>query len=913
MKHLYLAILLSCLSLEAFAQVDARMLRYPDVSATHITFVYAGDIWVAPKDGGVASRLSSPAGQETFPRFSPDGSQIAFSGNYDGNTDIYVIPSMGGTPERITHHPMSDRMLDWHPDGKRVLYASSMESGKQRFSQFYLAPSTGGMPEKLPIPYGEFGMFSSDGNHFAYMPQARDFRTWKRYRGGSAPDIWLFDLETMDSENVTSNPANDSQPMWHNNTLYFMSDRGPNSRYNIWAYDMTDKAMRQVTRFSDFDIHFSSLGPEDIVYEAGGRLYLLDLATETQKEVVIDVVTDQATLKPRMESVDDLIQFASISPSGKRAVFEARGEVFTVPAEHGIIRNLTMSSGYAERYPTWSPDGKYVAYWSDRSGEYELTLRAADGSGAEKVVTELGPGFRYRTFWSPDSKKLAFVDQTMDINIVDAESGDITTVDKGLWLFEGGLRFFRVSWSADSRWMAYSRGLENRKSAVFLYDTANEERHQVTSGFYSDATPAFDPDGKYLYFLSDRSLSPAYSDLDNTFIYPNTTNIVAVTLRKDVPSPLAPRNDEEEVSEEESEESEEEAEEDEAEKDEEEKQLDIDLEDLERRLIVLPPEAGNYSDLAAVSGKVLYRRLPKTGSGSDQSPIVYFDLKEREEKTVLDDANGYVLSANGEKMLVRNGRTYAIVNVGAGQKMDKPLRTGEMEMNLDPKEEWKQIFADSWRFQRDFFYDTNMHGVDWDAMRTQYGNLVDDAVTRWDLNFIIGELIAELNASHTYRGGGDTESADFRGVGLLGVDWKVENGAYRVAKIVDGAAWDSEVRSPLAVPGVDVSEGDYVLAVNGMPMDVSRDPWAAFSGLAGKTVTLTVNSQPTMEGAREVLVETLSNETRLRNLAWIEGNRKRVEEASNGQLGYIYVPDTGINGQTELIRQFTAQFNKRDW
>jgi len=910
MKYLYLVILLLCMSFEAYAQVDARMLRYPDVSATHITFVYAGDIWVAPKDGGTASRLSSPAGQETFPRFSPDGSQIAFSGNYDGNTDIYVIPSMGGTPERITHHPMSDRMLDWHPDGKRVLYASSMESGKQRFSQFYLAPSIGGMPEKLPVPYGEFGMFSNDGKHFAYMPQARDFRTWKRYRGGNAPDIWLFDLETMDSENVTANPANDSQPMWHNETLYFMSDRGPNGRYNIWAYEMESEELRQVTRFADFDIHFSSLGPQDIVYEAGGRLYLLDIASETQREVVIDVVTDQATLKPRTEAVNNLIQNASISPSGKRAVFEARGEIFTVPAEHGVVRNLTMSSGYAERYPAWSPDGKYVAYWSDRSGEYELTLRSADGMGAERVVTKLGPGFRYQTFWSPDSKKLAFVDQSMAINIVESESGEVTSVDSGLWMFEGGLRSFRVSWSSDSRWMAYSRGLENRKSAVFLFNTASNERHQVTSGFYSDALPAFDPDGKYLYFLSDRSLSPAYSDLDNTFIYPNTTNIVAVALREDVPSPLAPRNDEEEVAEGGEDEGEEKTEESDEGSDEE-KELEIELTDFERRLVVLPPEAGNYSNLTAVSGKVLYRRLPRTGSGSNDSPIVYFDLNEREEKTVVGDANGFQLSANGKKMLVRDGGTYAIVDVGPGQKMDKPLRTSEMEMNLNPKEEWGQIFADTWRFQRDFFYDKNMHGVDWDAMQTQYGGLLDDAVTRWDLNFIIGELIAELNASHTYRGGGDTESADFRGVGLLGVDWEVEDGAYRIAKIVDGAAWDSEVRSPLVVPGVDVSEGDFVLAVNGIPMDVSRDPWAAFSGLAGKTVTLTVNSRPSMEGAREVLVETLSNETRLRNLAWIESNRKRVEEASNGRLGYIYVPDTGLNGQTELIRQFTAQFNKK--
>ena len=900
------AVLLS--NMQVLAQVDARILRYPDVSETHITFVYAGDIWVVPKEGGTASRLSSPAGEETFPRFSPDGSHIAFSGNYDGNTDIYVIPSMGGTAKRITHHPMNDRVLGWHPDGDKILYVSSRESGRQRFNQFYTAPSNGGLPEKLPVPYGEFGMFSSDGSHLAYMPQARDFRTWKRYRGGSAPDIWLFNLETLDSENVTANPANDSQPMLHGETLYFMSDRGPNSRHNIWAYDMQSKQTRQVTQFDDFDIHFSAIGPSDIVFEAGGQLYLMDLANEALQEVDVDVVTDQATLKPRVEKVQGDIQHASISPSGKRAVFQARGEVFTVPAEHGVIRNLTQSSGTAERFPAWSPDGKHIAYWSDRSGEYELTLKPSDGSGAEEVISSLGAGFRYTLYWAPDSKKLAFVDQTMTIHVFDVNTRTVTSVDQGLWMYQGALNNFRVSWSSDSRWMAYSRGLDNRNAAIYLYDTENESRHQVTSGFYSDYRPAFDPDGKYLYFLSNRSLSPSYSDLDNSWIYPNTTNVVAVALRTDVPSPLAPRNDEEEV-EEETEDEEEKSEEEDGEDTE--QSVEIELDNFERRLVVLPPEAGNYADLKAVSGKVLYRRLARTGSSDTDSPIVYFDLKEREEKTVVDDASGYELSANGKKMLIANNGSFAIVDVAAGQKMDKPLRVGEMDVNLDPREEWKQIFSDVWRYQRDFFYDKGMHGVDWDAMRVQYGNLIDDAVTRWDVNYVIGELIAELNASHTYRGGGDTESSDFRSVGLLGVDWEVDNGAYRIKKIIDGALWDNEVRSPLALPGVMVDEGDYVLAVNGVALDPSEDPWAAFDGLANKTISLTVNDSPSMEGAREVLVETLSSETRLRHLAWIESNRKRVEEASDGKLGYIYVPNTGVQGQTELVRQFTAQFDKK--
>ena len=884
------------------AQVDARMFRYPDVSATHITFVYAGDVWVVPKSGGVAHRLSSPAGEEAFPRFSPDGAHIAFSGNYDGNGDIYVVPTMGGEPVRVTYHPMGDRMLDWYPDGSALLFASARESGRQRFNQFYRVAPSGGLPLKLPLPYGEFGTLSPDGTTLAYTPKSRDYHTWKRYRGGWATEVWLFNLETLESRNITNHPANDGQPMWYGRTIFFLSDRDENQRYNLWAYDLDTESVRQVTRFTDVDVTFPAMGPSDIVFQAGGRLYLLDLTTEQIGEVSVEVVTDQATLRPRSEKVAGLIFDGGISPSGKRAVFEARGDVFTVPAEHGPVRNLTNSSGIAERYPAWSPDGKWVAYWSDRSGEYQLTVRPADGSGEERTLTSYGPGFRYTPTWSPDSEKLAFVDQTMTIRIYDMDRERTTDVDQALFWFQGALNAFSPSWSADSRWLTYARDLENRNNAVFLYDTRSGQLHQVTAGYYSDAQPVFDPDGDYIYFLTDRSFQPVYSDFDNSWVYPNATNVAAASLRRDVPSPLAPRSDEEEAADENGNGDDEDEDKDKA--------VEIDLVDFERRITILPPDPGNYTNLRAVSGKVLFRRLPRSGSDDDESPIVYWDLEEREEKTVIGDADGFDVSADGEKLLIREDRSFAIVDVKADQKMDEPLRVAEMETVVDPKAEWRQIFTDAWRLERDFFYDPNMHGVDWNAVRAHYGRLLEDAVTRWDVNFVIGEMIAELSASHTYRGGGQTESAPRRGVGLLGVDWELDDGAYRIARIIRGAQWDADVRSPLSQPGVDVSEGDYILAVNGIPLDPNRDPWAAFQGLAGQTVELIVNDRPRTDGARRVLVETLSSETRLRHLAWIEANRKAVDEATDGRVGYVYVRSTGRDGQAELLRQWRPQINK---
>lgn len=895
-----------------FAQVDARMLQYPDVSQTQITFYYGGDLWIAPKEGGTASKLTNALGEEVLPRFSPDGSKIAFSGNYNGNVDIYVIPSDGGMAERITHHGMFDRMADWYPDGSKILYTTSMESGKQRFSQFYSVSPDGGMPEKLPVPYGEFGVISPDGKKIAYTPRTRSYRTWKRYRGGMAPDIWVFNLETKASENITDNPANDEFPMWHENTIYFLSDRNTEKRSNIYAFDVTTKQTRQVTDFKDYDTHFPSIGPNDIVFENGGSLYLLDLATEKYHEVKIEVVTDESTLIPHSENVSKLVQSFWFSPDGKRAVIEARGDLFSVPAENGPVIDLTNTSGYAERYPSWSPNGKYIAYWSDKSGEYELTVKDMENPGEEKKLTSYGPGFRYQIFWSPDSKQMAFVDKAMNIFIYNMDRDKTIKVDKNKNLYEGELENFTVSWSPDSRWLAYQKDLDNNHSAISLFDTKEEKFYQVTSGYYNDVVPVFDPEGKYLFFLTNRTFKPIYSDFDNTFVYPNATNIAAVTLDKDTLSPMAPKNDSVEIKKDEEKKKEgDDKKKEEDKKEEKSKETKITLDGFEERVVILPPEAGNYSNLEAVKGKVLYLKSPPSGSQGEKRSVAYFDLDKREEKTVVNDINNYTLSADGKKILVAKEGSFFVVDVAPDQKLDKKMPTDQMEMTVVPREEWKQLFNDAWRLERDFFYDPNMHGVDWNLMRERYGKLIDYAVTRWDVNYIIGELISELNSSHTYRGGGDVEQAPSRPVGYLGVDWALENGAYKIKKIIKGAQWDTEVRSPLDASGVNVKEGDYILAVNGVPLDVTKDPWAAFEGLAGKTIELSVNSKPDTEGSHKVFVEALKDETRLRNLNWIESNRKYVEEKTGGKIGYVYVPDTGVNGQTELVRQLNAQFNKQ--
>jgi tricorn protease len=963
MKFPQLCALALCAGASVLAQnavipekIDARLMQMPAVSKTQIAFVYGGDIWIAPKTGGSATRLSSPRGTEQFPRFSPDGTQLAFSGNYDGNVDLYVMPSGGGEPRRVTHHGANDRLLGWTPDGQSLLFSSHRASFTERVSQLFKVSAQGGLPEKLPVTYGEFGAISPDGRLLAYTPISTDFATWKRYRGGMAPDVWLFDLVNKTAENVTNNEANDSQPMWHGTKLYFLSDRGAKQRDNLWAYDTATKQTRQVTHFTEADVHFPSIGPDEIVFENDGRLHLLDLANDQTREVRINVVTDRATLRPRVERVAGLVRSSAIAPTGKRVLFEARGDIFSMPAEHGVVRNLTETSGVAERFPAWSPDGKWVVYFSDRTGEYELTLRPADGKGAEETVTTLGPGFRYQPQWSPDAKKIVFIDNTMRIHLCDMETKKCEVIGKQLWMYEGELARFAVNWSADSRFIAYAGDQDNRQSAIMIYDTREKQTQRVTSGFYDDDLPVFDPDGRYLFYRSKRIFNPIYSESDNTWIYTNGQSLIAVPLRKDVASPLAPRNDEEPVKVTPPVPAKPEEKKDDAKKDdkkEEPKSTDpkkdppqpsesvlkeenppppptatpapgtplgrpvpvrprpvmIDYAGFEERAVEMPMGGGRFDHLMAVPGRVIFRWPPRVGARKGSAPLSYWDLEKREEKQILDDCGGAELSADGKKLLVKKGEQWGIINVADAQKIDKPLPLGSLEMKVDPPAEWRQIFNDAWRIERDFFYDPGMHGVDWKAQREHYGKLLEDAVTRSDVNYLLGELLGELNCSHTYRGGGDVDEAPTRGVGYLGCDFAIEEGAYRIKRIIETAPWDS-VRSPLRQPAVNVKEGDWLFAVNGRTLDLREDPWAAFQGMADKPVFLTVNDKPNREGAREVLVQTLGSEVALRHLAWVEANRRRVDAASGGKIGYIYVKNTGQDGQSELYRQFRAQYAK---
>lgn len=910
----FLVVLSICLSQTvAFSQIDAGLFRYPDVSQTHIVFTYANDLWVVPKEGGRAYKLSSPPGVENFPKFSPDGKTIAFSANYDGNPDVYVLPALGGPTHRLTYHGMSDRMVDWYPDGQSVLIASRRDSEKERFNKFFKVSIKGGLPEKLPMAYAEFGSLSPDGKRIAVNFQTQIGRTWKRYRGGNVSDIHIFDLATHASENISkSDEAGNEFPMWWQDKIYFISDRGPENRMNLWEYTIASKNLKQLTRFADNDIHYPSLGIDEIVFEQGGKMYLFNLPAANYKEVKIELVTDAMTLKPRIEKADKYIQHAFISPDGNRILMEARGDIFSLPAENGFVKDLTRTSGVAERYPAWSPDGKTIAYWSDASGEYELTLMQ---DGKERKVTSLGAGFRYRPFWSPDSKKIAFIDKAMQIYIIDVATGSLTPVDKMLRASHGSLDGFVANWSSDSRWLTYSRDLDNYHSAAFLFDVPGKKSYQITNGYYNAGTPAFDPDGKYIFLTTDQHFNPTYSSIDGTFIYANSTELAAIPLKKTTPSPLYPKNDTVSIKQE-AETKTDTKKKDDGKKEDgkdktEKKVVEIDLDGLEARLVILPVKAGNYSNVQITKGKVIYLHYPNSGSSEKTNSLQYFDLEKREEKTILDGVDNFQVSSNGEKILVSKESNYAVVSPAENQKMDKPLRIAEMEMMVEPQKEWKQIYTDAWRLERDYFYDPNMHGVDWNKVRSQYSKMLEGVSTREEVNFILGEMIAELNASHTYRFGGDEESEKQKSTGYLGVDWETEGSYYKIKRIVRGAPWDAEVRSPLSLPGVGIKEGNYLLAVNGVVLTTETEPYAAFQGLGGKTVELTYNSTPGWSGAKTAVVETLSDESRLRHLEWIEKNRKRVEEATNGEAGYVYVRSTGVDGQNELIRQFNAQWDKK--
>ena len=903
MRVLSFIVLLTFSSSFLSAQINAKLMRYMDVSDTQITFVYGGDIWVMPKEGGTAIQLTHSPGEESWPRFSPDGQSIAFTAMYQGNLDVYVMPATGGLPTRLTYQSHADRTIDWHPNGEQVLFASRMEMGQRSSRQFFLVDKKGGLPQKLDIPYGELASFSPDGSQLAYITKITENYPFKRYRGGLTSDILIYDFGTGKVENITNSHANDGKPAWANDKVYFLSDQADDMRINIWSYDTGNSTFQKVTDFADFDISFLSAGPDDLVYEAGGSLYRMDLATESQSPVDVHVISDLSTEMPHKEDVSRRIANMTASPKGTRIVFEARGELFNVPKKEGFTINLTQSSGHFDRDPSWSPDGKWLAFWSDRSGEYEMYVQKPDGSEEARQLTNRGYGFGYVIYWSPDSEKIAYIDEKNDIYIMDVESGEEVKAANLHWnRSHPGRLSYPISWSPDSRWIGYHRGIENGHDAVFVYNLETSTNHQLTSGFYDDGLPVFGTKGDYLFYLTDRNMSPHYSDMDDgTWVYPNATQIAAVSLRKDVESLFTPKNDEL-VLEKEKEE-----------KDTSELVVEIDFDQIESRLKLLPVDAGNFGGLYAFDGKLVYRRFPNTGSRNGNATLEYYDLAEREDATIASDVRAAKMTADGESLLVRINSRYGIIKPNKDQKIKDAIPTSDLVMDLVPKEEWHQLFNDAWRRHRDFFYDPAMHGLDWEALGQQYGALIDDARTRWDVTNVISSLAAELSAGHTYTFGGDVESVRPQFTGFLGIDWAQDDQGFMIKRIVRPAEWDTEVRSPFDQPGVDISEGDYILSVNGVRLEADKDPYAAFEGLAGKTVSLRVSKTGSMDDAVSHVIECLSQgeEVRLRYLEWIEDNRKMVDELSDGKLGYVYMSNTGGRGQLELVSMYYGQLDKK--
>lgn len=964
---------------------DATMLQYPDVWGDRIVFSYANDLWLAPKTGGVATKLASPPGQEMFPKFSPDGKTIAFVGNYEGNRDLYTIPADGaGVAVRVTHHPGGETLCDWTPDGKDLIFYTTGLGGLTRQQQVFLVSASGGLPRQLPVPYGTFASMSPDGVWLAYTPHTTDFRTWKRYRGGMATDIWLLNLNDKTSKKATDWEGTDTAPMFdpaaargNANTLYYLTDNGENHLQNIWTFDPASGKRTQVTNFDQFDIKWPSMGRGEMVFQNGAKLFLLDLKTAKSTEIDVVIPGDRPTLRAKGVDYSGYITGGDLTNTGKRVIVEARGDLWSLPAQKGAAIPLTRTDGVAERGPAVSADGKTVAYFSDASGEYELYTMTLDGKGEAKQVTVSGQkgvpaaAWRYTGAFTPDSKMVTWFEKGGSLYMTTLETGETVKVATDQWANNPSHSF-----SSDSQWIAMTLSDENQQGAIWLYNIPEKKLTRVTESFFSAGDPAFDREGKYLYYTADNKFSATYASIDGSFIYKDSTAILCVPLRKDIESPFAPKNDSEGEKDKKKDgdkkgdakkdgdkkedgakpdgedekkadgagekdadgakgddSKKDEGKKDESKKDEPKKPdpVKIDLEGFEARAFELPLAGGNYRNLMVGDGGKLFflaQEPPDPDADEDRRAgvIKMFDVSDegkdgkRTAKTVLAGTNGFSMSADGKKLLVFKGREMAVVDAAPDQKFEKKVPTAQMRGQIDPRTEWNQIVTDVGRLHRDFFYVASMHGVDWPGQVARYKAMLADAVTRDDVNFIIRELVSELNVGHAYLGApGDVDGSPSVPTAMLGCDFELATTdagtAYRIKKIYQGAAWDSDARGPLSQPGVKVKEGDFLLAVNGVPVDTSKDPWRAFVGLPpGGTIVLTVAGVANGKGegdnaARDVLVKGIGfgEETALRYRAWIERNRAYVDYKTGGKVGYCYVPNTGVDGQTDLFRQFYGQ------
>ena len=927
-----------------------RLLRFPSTNGRQIVFCYAGELYTVAKEGGIARRITSGPGYTSFPRFSPDGTQLAFTSQYDGNTEVYVMPAEGGAPKRLTtsatlgRDDISDRMgpnnlvMAWENTKPLIVFRSRMKSFNDFIGQLFTVGLDAELPQQLPVPRGGFVSFSPDDSKMAFNRVFREFRTWKHYRGGMADDIWIYDFKNGTTENLTNNPAQDICPMWGpDNRIYFTSDR--DGRMNLFVTDLTTKETKQLTTFKDFDIKFPSIGKDSIVFEEAGYIWRYDLASGQAAPIPIEVKEDFASGRAAFVDASKHTETVNLAPDGERTIVVARGDLFSVPMKEGTARNLSKSSNTHERDAIWSPDGKWIAYNSDVTGENELYVRSQDGKGQPQQVTSGADTYYYKPVWSPDSKKLLWADRLQRLRYVDVVSKSVTQVDQDKW---GEIQSY--DWSPDSQWIAWARPEENDVPRVYIYSVANKKQTAVTDEWYGSGNVAFSDDGKYLLLASGRDFKPTFAEDEFENVYVDMQRIYLVTLAKDTEPPLGPRSDE--VGKAEQKRAKQKEKEGEEKKAEEKKSpsptqkasptptpevtpkkpvvVKVDLDGIHDRISGVEIVPANYSDIRLVDDRIFYiRRTVADQEGEDEEDqdgpdrkghLCFYSMEDRKE-TVLGEVNAYQISADGKRMLVKIKKDYAIIDLPKDklETKDHELKLAGLDMQLDKHAEWNQIYFECWRQMRDFFYAPNMNGIDWKAVRDKYAAILPFVNHRNDLTYLLGELIGELNNGHTYVGGGERPETPRIKLGLLGAELSRDPAtkAYRVNRILPGENWDKHTRSPLTAQGVNVKVGDYILAINNTPVSGLANLYDALIGTADKQVILRVNSKPSDDGARDVTIVPTADELPLYYLAWVQKNIDYVGKKTNGEVGYLHIPDMGRPGLNEFTKLYFPQIRKK--
>lgn len=895
----------------AWAQ-EARLMRFPSIYNDQLAFGYAGDLYTVSSQGGIARKLTSHNGYEMFPRYSPDGRHIAFTGQYDGNTEIYLIPAQGGEPKRLTHtatlsrDDVSDRMgpnnicMAWK-DNENIVYRSRWKDFNDFKGQLYLANIKGGLSEPLPLDHGGFCSYSPDKSKMAYNYTFREFRTWKRYRGGQADDIRIFDFNTKQSSKITDNNAQDIIPMWVGDKIYYLSDR--DARMNLFCYDLKTKQTKKITDFKDFDCKFPSSNGNWIVFENGGYIYKLNTNTDKYEKINISILEDFAGGRNKYINAKENMEGWDIGSDGNRAVFVARGDIFTIPAKNGAIRNLTKSSGAHERNASWSPNGKYIAYISDATGEDEVYLMQSDGNATAVQLTKNGDNYKYGVKWSPDSKYLLYSDRKQNLYYVDVQS-KVSTIIQSNEVFEIG----DYNWSPDSKYICYTNPERKNNSTIHIYSLPDKKTYPVTEIWFQSYNPVFSSDGKYLFFVSERSFNPSYNNLEWNHAYFDLTKIYCIPLRKDVKNPFEPKSDEVMVKDS--------TEKKEAKKDEkkdDKKSADtsnvrIDFDGIIDRVVEIPGTPGNYFGIEAFGDKLYYFK----SSLREKMKFLLYDLNSQKETELSPDVNGFTFTPDGKKCMVSaNGNYYITDAPSAKMNLENPLNLSDMKTWVDRSAEWNQIYYECWRQMRDYLYAPNMHGVDWEAMKKNYAQLLPHVNHRADLTYIIGEMIGELNVGHAYVGGGDYSKPERIPMGLLGAQLtKDPSGYFKITKILKGENWDKKVRSPLNDIGVNVKEGDYILSVDGNSTKNVSDFYQLMIGTADKQVRLKVNATASETGARDVTVVPIADEQKLYYYSWVQKNIEKVSKATDGRVGYLHIPNMGSDGLNEFVKYYYAQLNK---